>query len=254
MTKNVMLKAQNLCKSFANNGVQNHVLKNINLEIYEGDFTVVMGSSGSGKSTLLYCLSGMDRATSGEITFKDARLDSMKEDKLAMLRRSSMGFVFQQMHLVGNLSILENIAVAGYLKKGAKPKDVEKRALSLLEMVGVSDTAKRLPSQTSGGEQQRAAIARALINNPELIFADEPTGALNSKSGIEVLDLLSEINAEGQSVLMVTHDVKAALRADRLIYIEDGKVAQVMQLPKYSAENLKAREEQVLSWLSSMGW
>lgn len=254
MTKNVILKAVNLCKSFASNGVQNHVLKNINLEIYKGDFTVVMGSSGSGKSTLLYCLSGMDRATSGEITFKDTRIDSMKEDKLAMLRRGSMGFVFQQMHLVANLTVLENISVAGYLKKGAKPKDVEKRALSLLETVGVSDIAKRLPSQASGGEQQRAAIARALINSPELIFADEPTGALNSKSGIEVLDLMSEINAEGQSVLMVTHDVKAALRADRLIYIEDGKVAQVMQLPKYSAENLKAREEQVLSWLSSMGW
>lgn len=251
---NIMLQTKNLCKSYANNGTQNHVLKNINLELYEGNFTVIMGSSGSGKSTLLYSLSGMDRATSGEITYNGVRLDTLKEDKLALLRRGSMGFVFQQMHLVQNLTILENITVAGYLIKSVKPKVVEKRALNLLEMVGISHLANRLPSQASGGEQQRAAVARALINHPNIIFADEPTGALNSKSGHEILDILSELNADGQSVLMVTHDIKAALRADRLIYIIDGKIAQEMQMPKYTAENLKARESQILSWLSSMGW
>lgn len=254
MPKEIMLQAKNLCKSYANNGIQNHVLKNIDLELYKGDFTVVMGSSGSGKSTLLYSLSGMDRATSGEVTYNGVRLDELKEDKLALLRRSSMGFVFQQMHLVQNLTILENITVAGYLNKGTKPKEVEAHARNLLKLVGIEQLESRLPSQVSGGQQQRAAVARALINQPSLVFADEPTGALNSKSGSEILDLLSELNAEGQSVLMVTHDVKAALRANRLIYIIDGKIAQEMQMPSYTAENLKAREEQVLSWLSSMGW
>jgi putative ABC transport system ATP-binding protein len=252
--KNVMLQAANLCKSYANNGTQNHVLRNINLELYEGEFTVIMGSSGSGKSTLLYSLSGMDRATSGEITYNGLRLDNLKEDRLAMLRRSSMGFVFQQMHLVQNLTVFENITVAGYINKKLKPKEVEKKALGLLQMMGIERLADRLPSQVSGGEQQRAAIARALINSPSLVFADEPTGALNSKSGHDILDILSELNAEGQSVLMVTHDVKAALRAGRLIYLIDGKIADEMQLPKYTAEGLKARESQVLSWLSSMGW
>lgn len=252
--KKVMLQAANLCKSYASNGAQNHVLKNINLELYEGDFTVIMGSSGSGKSTLLYSLSGMDRATSGEVTFEGQRIDNLKEDRLALLRRGRMGFVFQQMHLVQNLTIFENITVAGYISKKAKPKDVEAKAASLLQLVGIGQLADRLPSQVSGGEQQRAAIARALINSPALVFADEPTGALNSKSGHDILDLLSELNAEGQSVLMVTHDVKAALRADRLIYITDGKIADEMRMPKYAAENLKARESQVLSWLSSMGW
>jgi putative ABC transport system ATP-binding protein len=165
-----------------------------------------------------------------------------------------MGFVFQQMHLVQNLTIIENITVAGYLNKKLKAKEVESRALSLLESVGIAKLANRLPSQVSGGEQQRAAIARALINSPKLIFADEPTGALNSKPGLEILDILSELNAEGQNVLMVTHDIKAAIRADRLIYLRDGKIAQEMSMPKYNAENLTARESQVVSWLSSMGW
>ena len=254
MPDNIMLQAQNLCKSYAIDGTQNHVLKNITLELYEGNFTVIMGSSGSGKSTLLYCLSGMDRATSGEITYNGVRLDKLKENNLALLRRGSMGFVFQQMHLVQNLTIFENITVAGYLNKSMKPKEVETRARVLLQMVGIEHLANRLPSQVSGGEQQRAAVARALINNPSLVFADEPTGALNSKSGHEILDLLSELNADGQSVLMVTHDIKAALRADRLLYIIDGKIAQEMKMPKYTAENLKAREAQILSWLSSMGW
>lgn len=251
---NILLQTKNLCKSYAHNGTQNHVLKNIGLTLNEGDFTVIMGSSGSGKSTLLYCLSGMDKATSGEIAFGGSRLDLLNENKLALLRREHMGFVFQQMHLVQNLTLFENITVAGYLNKDMTAKQVETRATMLLELCGIGDLAKRLPSQVSGGEQQRAAVARALINQPKLLFADEPTGALNSKSGQDILNLLSELNAEGQSVLMVTHDIKAALRANRLVYIMDGKIGQEMPLPSYTGENLKARESQILAWLSSMGW
>lgn len=251
---NILIKAKDLCKSYANEGLQNHVLNNINLEIMEKDFTVIMGSSGSGKSTLLYCLSGMDTITSGEVYFKEKAMHSMKSDDLAILRRKNIGFIFQQMHLVSNLSLYENIVVPGYLLKKYKPKEINKKAKDLLKSVGLSKFEKRLPSQVSGGEQQRGSIARALINEPDLIFADEPTGALNSKSRYEVLDLLTEVNEKGQGILMVTHDVKAAIRANRIIYIEDGKIVGDMNIQAYKEENKKSREIQVLSWLSSKGW
>ena len=252
--ENILLKATKLCKSYANDGIQNHVLNNIDLEIIEGDFTVIMGSSGSGKSTLLYCLSGMDNIDSGEVYFKDKAIHNMKTDELALLRRADLGFVFQQIHLVSNLSLFENVAVPGYLAKKYTVKEVNKKAIDLLKTMGISGIEKRLPSQISGGQQQRVSIARALINEPSLIFADEPTGALNSKSGLEVLDLLSEVNRKGQSILMVTHDVKAAVRANRIIYIEDGKLVGDIKLGTYKEEEKKSRETQVLSWLSSRGW
>ena len=251
---NILIKAKDLCKSYANEGLQNHVLNNINLEIMEKDFTVIMGSSGSGKSTLLYCLSGMDTITSGEVYFKEKAMHSMKSDDLAILRRKNIGFIFQQMHLVSNLSLYENIVVPGYLLKKYKPKEINKKAKDLLKSVGLSKLEKRLPSQVSGGEQQRGSIARALINEPDLIFADEPTGALNSKSRYEVLDLLTEVNEKGQGILMVTHDVKAAIRANRIIYIEDGKIVGDMNIQAYKEDDKKSREIQVLSWLSSKGW
>ncbi|NKF07169.1 ABC transporter ATP-binding protein [Clostridium gasigenes] len=251
---NILIKAKDLCKSYANEGLQNHVLNNIDLEIIENDFTVIMGSSGSGKSTLLYCLSGMDTFSSGEVYFKEASIHNMKTDELSMLRRKHIGFVFQQMHLVSNLSLFENIVVPGYLLKKYKPKEVNKRAKELLKSVGLLEAQKRLPSQVSGGEQQRASIARGLINEPSLIFADEPTGALNSKARNEVLDLLTKVNEKGQSILMVTHDIKAAIRANRIMYIEDGKVVGDMSMKPYTEEEKKSRETQVLSWLSSKGW
>jgi len=249
---NIIMSAKDLCKSYATGGLQNHVLKNINFELREGEFAVVMGSSGSGKSTLLYCLSGMDTATSGEISYGGKSFAKLNEDKLAVLRRKDFGFVFQQMHLVANLTIFENIAVPGYLV--SKPKAVHARADELMAQVGITELAKRLPSQVSGGEQQRAAVARALINSPRSLFADEPTGSLNSKSGLETLDILTDFNRSGQTILMVTHDIKAALRATRLIYIKDGKLSDEMEMGAYSGENIQARESQIISWLSSMGW
>lgn len=249
---NTILSARDLCKSYANGGVQNHVLRNIDFILREGEFTVVMGSSGSGKSTLLYCLSGMDKATSGGIVYNGKDFDKLSEDKLAVLRRRDFGFVFQQMHLVANLTIFENIAVPGYLV--SKPKDVHAKAEELMERVGISSLAKRLPSQVSGGEQQRAAVARALINSPKVLFADEPTGSLNSKSGLETLDIMSEFNRAGQTILMVTHDIKAAIRATRLVYIKDGKLGGEMDMGAYTEQNAAAREAQIIAWLSSMGW
>ena len=252
--KDIILSAKGLCKSFANNGQQNHVLSDVDIEIYKNDFTVVMGSSGSGKSTLLYCLSGMDKVTSGKIIYNDKVISSYNENELALLRRGEFGFVFQQMHLVSNLTLLENVTVPGYLKKNVSAGAVNNRANMLMDTFGLSDAKNRLPKQTSGGEQQRAAIARALISEPVLLFADEPTGALNRKNGIDVLNLLTRLNKEGQSILMVTHDIRAAVRATRLLYLEDGKVIGEMTLPPYNEAELRSREAQVTSWLSSMAW
>lgn len=252
--KNTILSAKGLCKSFAHNGGQIHILSHVDMELYEGDFTVIMGASGSGKSTLLYALSGMDRATAGQVIYGENDLVKMNEKGLASLRHTDFGFIFQQMHLVSNLSLFENIAVPGYLNKGKSAAQVKERTERLLEQMGISHIKTHLPSQVSGGEQQRCAIARAVINEPKLLFADEPTGALNRKNTTEVLNLLTELNRSGQSILMVTHDMRAALRASRILYIADGKIIGDMTLPPYSAEDEKSRETQVSAWLNSMEW
>lgn len=252
--KNTILSAKGLCKSFAHNGGQIHILSHVDMELYEGDFTVIMGASGSGKSTLLYALSGMDRATAGQVIYGEKDLVKMNETGLAGLRHTDFGFIFQQMHLVSNLSLFENIAVPGYLNKEKSAAQVKERTEKLLEQMGISHIKTHLPSQVSGGEQQRCAIARAVINEPKLLFADEPTGALNRKNTTEVLNLLTELNRSGQSILMVTHDMRAALRASRILYIADGKIIGDMTLPPYSAEGEKSRETQVSAWLNSMEW
>lgn len=254
MEKKKILTAKGVCKSFALNGGQTHVLSGVDMEIYEGEFIVIMGKSGSGKSTLLYALSGMDRATAGEVVYKEKDIVKMKEKELTKLRCNEFGFIFQQMHLVSNLTIFENIAVPGYLNKNVSEKETDRKTNELLEKVGISDIKEHLPSQCSGGEQQRCAVARAVINDPVIIFADEPTGALNKKSSLEVLDIMTALNKKGQCIMMVTHDSRAALRADRILYIEDGKISGELKLSPYDASDEKSRDTQVTSWLSSMGW
>ncbi len=235
-------------------GTQEPVLDHIDLAIYTGDFTVIMGPSGAGKSTLLYALSGMDAISSGQIFFKERELRSFSEKKMAALRASEFGFVFQQTCLVSNLTLFENVAVAGYLEKDQSEKEVRQRAESLLARMHVEKAKDRLPSQTSGGEAQRAAMARAMINQPGLLFADEPTGALNRKNSEEVLDLLTSLNREGQSILMVTHDVKAAIRGTRILYLEDGKILDEIALPPFDAQTAKDREGKVNAWLTALSW
>ncbi len=252
--KKAILSAKGLSKSFAHNGGQVHILTGVDLEIYEGDLTIIMGASGAGKSTMLYALSGMDRATGGEIIYNGDDIVKMSEKKLAMLRRGNFGFIFQQMHLVSNLSLMENITVPGYLGKKLTAAEVDRRAEELMERMGIAHIKTQLPSQCSGGEQQRCAIARAVINAPDLLFADEPTGALNRKNTTEVLDLLTDLNRSGQSILMVTHDARAACRGTRLIYVEDGKIIGDLDLPPYSSSEEKSRETQVNAWLASMEW
>ena len=267
--KEAVIKATGVQKTFANNGNQVHVLTNVNMEIYEGDFTVIMGSSGSGKSTLLYALSGMDKATAGQVLFtskkregKEIDITQTKERQMSKLRSEDFGFVFQQMHLVSNLTLLENIAVTGYLDKNRSAADTKKKAEELLDRMSLSEVKNHLPSRVSGGEQQRCAIARAVINDPTVLFADEPTGALNKKNTTAVLDLLTDINSEGQSIVMVTHDLKSAIRGNRLLYLEDGKIVGELELSKYGEKSSdgellqsdKSRETQVNAWLESLDW
>lgn len=252
--KNTVLSAKELCKSFAHNGGQVHILLHVDFDLYEGDFTVIMGASGSGKSTLLYALSGMDRATAGEVIYNGRDIVGMKEKDLAKLRYTDFGFIFQQMHLVSNLTLFENVAVSGYLNKSKSAVEVRKRTDKLLEQMSVLHIKDHLPTQVSGGEQQRCAVARAVINSPRVLFADEPTGALNRKNTTDVLDLLTELNHEGQSVLMVTHDMRAALRANRILYLEDGKIIGELSLPPYNPKEEKSRETQVNAWLTSLEW
>ena len=263
--KEIILSAKDVQKSFANNGEITSVLTNVNLDIYKGDFTVIMGSSGSGKSTLLYALSGMDKATAGDVIYKgenEVNITTLKEKKMSSLRAKEFGFVFQQIHLVSNLSLLENVAVTGYLDKNRSAADTKKRAEELLERMNLSEVKTHLPSRVSGGEQQRCAIARAVINNPTILFADEPTGALNRKNTKDVLNLLTELNADGQSIVMVTHDIKSALRGDRILYLDDGNIIGELELTKYGEtdsngellQTSKAREAQVNAWLESLDW
>ena len=251
--KNILLKSENLSKTFSSGGVLQHVLKNIDLELYQGDFTVIMGASGAGKSTLLYALSGMDTPSLGTITFTDKVISDLSADGLAIFRREHCGFVFQQIYLIDGMSVLDNVLSAGLLVNKDK-KALVKRAKELFAAVGISEeTQKKFPTQISGGEAQRVGIVRALINSPEILFADEPTGALNSKTGLDVLDMITKFNEQDQSVVMVTHDMRSARRGNRILYLKDGVILGECDLGKY-VPNDKKRHEKLSAFLSEMGW
>jgi len=252
--KEILLSARGLCKQFSHGADQEQILKNIDVDIYAGDFTVIMGSSGAGKSTLLYALSGMDRITEGKVLYKGEEISSYKEKQMAALRSQEFGFVFQQTHLVSALSLFENVTVAGFLDSGSNTEDIKKRAEELLKRMHVERAKDRFPSEVSGGEAQRAAIARAVINHPGLLFADEPTGALNKRNTDDVLDLLSSLAERGQSILMVTHDIRAAIRGTRILYLEDGKILDEMMMPVYCEGEAKDREKKLNGWLSALSW
>lgn len=252
--KNVLLGGHALCKTFPQTDGNARVLDEIDIELYENDFTVIMGASGAGKSTLLYTLSGMDRVTGGEITYKGRKLNGLSEKEMAFLRANEFGFVFQQTHLVSNLTLFENVAVAGYACKAHSPKEVEQTAAAMLEAMHLQGAKNRLPAQVSGGEAQRAAIARAMINDPGLLFADEPTGALNKANSEQVLDLLSALSKAGQSILMVTHDLRAAIRGNRILYLEDGRLLDELPLSAFRAQDAREREATLGEWLTALRW
>ncbi|MBE6048231.1 MAG: ABC transporter ATP-binding protein [Clostridium sp.] len=250
MGREVIIKADKLKKEYVVDDQRNLIIKGMDLEIYKGEFTVIMGSSGSGKSTLLYLLSGLEKTTSGNIYINGKNLTEFSEKETAVYRRNGMSFVYQNINLLDNLSLLENVILPGYILGDSKDS-VNKRAKELLESVGLAKEMNKLPVKVSGGQQQRCAIARALINNPPVIFADEPTGALNSKTGKEILDLLEKVRDDGHTIVMVTHDIKAALRADRIIFITDGCIRGDLSLLGTSKAE---KEKKVVDYLESMGW
>ncbi|WP_440119947.1 ABC transporter ATP-binding protein [Paenibacillus sp. QZ-Y1] len=253
-TARVLLQTTKLGKTFSHGGNQQHVLKNVDLTLYEGDFTIIMGSSGSGKSTLLYAISGMDKPTLGEIMFGGQDITKLNNDQLAVFRRQNCGFVFQQIHLLDTMSVLDNVLSSAYLVQKNRSEAVFK-AKEMLEKVGLGpETWGKFPSQISGGEAQRAGMIRALINSPKVVFADEPTGALNSASGTSVLRVLTEVNRQGQSIVLVTHDIKTALRGNRILYLRDGIVVGELRLSSYDEDHGTERLEQVQSFLSELGW
>jgi putative ABC transport system ATP-binding protein len=242
-----------LSKTFSSGGVQQHVLKNLDIEIYKGDYTVIMGPSGAGKSTLLYALSGMDKPTLGHVVFDGSDITRMSNDQLAVFRRKNCGFIFQQIYLMDNMSVMDNVMACGLLI-GKKKKALADEAGELFARVGVTrELWRKFPNQLSGGEAQRAGIVRAMINSPQIVFADEPTGALNSASGTAVLDMLSEINRNGQSIVMVTHDLKSAMRGSRIIYIKDGAICGECNLGGYTGDDAR-RSDALRAFLSEMGW
>lgn len=248
-----ILTAKDLCKTFSQGKLQQHVLKNLNLEINKGDFVVIMGSSGSGKSTLLYALSGMDRPTLGSVKCMGEEITGYSNDKLAVFRRNHCGFVFQQNYLNDTMSVLDNIMVSGLLADRNR-KRIAERAKELLSKVDINKEAwNKFPTQLSGGEQQRVAVVRGIINSPALLFADEPTGALNSQNTNHVLDVLTELNEEGQTIVMVTHDMRCARRGNKVKYLQDGVITGELDLGAYESGH-KERHEKLRHFLQEMGW
>ena len=250
----IMIQTNKLCKSFSSGGKQQHVIKNLDLQIEKGAFTVIMGSSGSGKSTLLYAISGMDKPTLGEVRFGQRNIAELSHDQLAIFRRKTCGFVFQQIHLMENMSAMDNILACGLLMTNDK-KALQAHARKLLEQVKLDESLwDKFPSQLSGGEAQRVGIVRALINNPSVLFADEPTGALNSAASDAVLDVMNRLHTNGQSIVLVTHDLKIAARGSRIIYLRDGSVVGELELGSYTHDNRLLRVEKLQKFLDRMGW
>ncbi|MBQ6231825.1 MAG: ABC transporter ATP-binding protein [Eubacterium sp.] len=249
-----ILRTEKLCKSFSNGGVQQHVIRNLDLEITEGDFTVIMGSSGSGKSTLLYALSGMDKPSMGKVFFGDEEIQDYTNDQLAIFRRGNCGFVFQSVYLLENQTVLDNVMTGALIVQKNSRKLVDK-AKELLKKVGLDEEDwKKYPNQLSGGEAQRVGIVRAIINDPKILFADEPTGALNSASSNDVLDIFTDVHKKGQSIVMVTHDIKTALRGTRVIYLRDGGIVGDHKMVPYGQDDTKERRAKLSDFLEKMGW
>ncbi|MGL4695426.1 ABC transporter ATP-binding protein [Enterococcus larvae] len=240
-----LIAGKGIIKTFGEETEKVKVLNGVDVAIYKGEFVSIMGASGSGKSTLMYALSGMDTVDDGTVDFQEQRLNDMREEALANLRRKQMGFIFQQPTLLKNLSILDNIVLPMMRDKRNKPQEVFNRAERLMEKVGIEELADRRITQVSGGQLQRAGICRALVGEPDILFGDEPTGALNSKAAQEIMNILIRINREGTTVLIVTHDVKVAAQSERVLFMEDGRITDELFLGKYAERELEQRMEQV---------
>lgn len=252
-----VVEVKNLCKTYIVNKRQNNVLKNINFTIEDGEMIAIMGPSGSGKSTLLYAVSGMDTITSGDVYFNQNNITTLNHKKLAQLRLDEMGFIFQQMYMLKNLNVLDNIILPASQskKRNESKKSIVQRGLDLMRKLDIVEIADNDINEVSGGQLQRACICRSLINRPKMIFADEPTGALNRTSSDEVMAELKKINDEGTAVLLVTHDIKVAAKCKKVLYIVDGNIKGEYNLGMYdSVSDLRDRERTLNHWLMDLGW
>lgn len=254
------LQVKDLCKTYITNKRQNNVLKNINFTLEQGEMTAIMGPSGSGKSTLLYSVSGMDRPTAGEVILEDKKITDLSQKELAEVRLNNMGFIFQQMYMLKNLSVMDNILLPGYQsdKNNRTRQEINAYCRELMRKLEISEIADNDITEVSGGQLQRACICRSLINQPEVLFADEPTGALNRSSSEEVMHILNKLNAEGTTIMLVTHDMRVAAKCSRILYIVDGNIKGELELGKIQDmpgdTELRDRERKVNNWLADMGW
>jgi len=249
-----VLEVKDLCKTYVTDKRQNNVLKNVSFKVDEGEMVAIMGPSASGKSTLLYSVSGMDKATSGTVLFDGKDITKMKKNELADVRLDEMGFIFQQMYMMKNLTILDNILLPGLQSKKNKRsrKEVTQCGEDLMRKLVIIEAADNDINEVSGGQLQRACICRSLINKPKLLFADEPTGALNRANSNEVMDELTKINKEGTTVMMVTHDSKVAAKCTRVLYISDGNIEGEYRSDVTKSD--KERERALNNWLMDLGW
>jgi putative ABC transport system ATP-binding protein len=247
-----IITGKNIVKTFGKGAEQAKALAGVDVEIGKGEFIAVMGPSGSGKSTLLFALSGMDGITSGSVKFGSVELSELAENKLADTRRSKMGFVFQQPTMLKNLNLLDNIILPAAQDK-KKMDGLVKKAQTLMEKTGIAGLEARDTTEVSGGQLQRAGICRALMNEPEILFADEPTGALNSKSAEEIMGLLVDINRDGTAIMLVTHDAKVAARADRVLFTKDGNIVSNLPLNKFDGGDMESRVGKVLAQMAAVG-
>lgn len=252
-----ILEVKDLCKTYIINKRQNNVLRNVNFSVEAGEMVAVMGPSGSGKSTLLYSVSGMDKATAGEIKFDGKDIAKLSATELSEVRLDKMGFIFQQMYMLKNLTVLDNIILPACQSKSNTATRKEKIAYgeTLMRKLGIIDIADNDINEVSGGQLQRACICRSMINRPKMIFADEPTGALNRTSSEEVMQELKKINDEGTTIMLVTHDVKVAAKCTRVLYIVDGDIKGEYNLGRYTDETaLRDRERRLNNYLMELGW
>lgn len=244
------LEIRNLCKKFG----EIQVLKDVSFEIADGEFVAIMGQSGCGKSTLLYCVSGMERPTSGEIIFEGQKMLALSDKEMEKQRLQHMGFIFQKPNFLKNLSVADNIVFPAFQLGERSREEIRAEADEAMKQLGIFSVAGHDIRQVSGGQLQRAAICRAMINHPGILFGDEPTGALNSGATQDVMGIISKINRKGTSILFVTHDAKVASRAERIIYLEDGQIKDELHLGKYKDSGQPEREQDMQKWLKMMNF